>query len=546
MKLRPYQITAIERVAAEFAAGKASTLVVLPTGCGKTICFATIVAREPKRSLIVAHRQELISQAAGKVFAITGEEPEIEMADQRADSHMFRRAKVIIASKDTLRGSRLKRFDPSEFGMIITDEAHHAVATSYQHIYEHFKGVPHVGVTATPDRADESALGAIFESVAYVYELPDAIRDGWLCPITQRSVRVNSLDYSRCRTVAGDLNGRDLADVMANEEILQTVASVTIHEAKWRKTLVFAPPGYKAEGEDRCRTSERLTEIFNRHRPHCARMVSGETPNDERKQTLADFAENRFQFLINVGVFTEGFDDPSIELVAMARATKSRSLYSQMVGRGTRPLPGIVDGLATAEERRAAIARSPKPTCEVLDFQGNSGTHKLVHTADILGGNYTEAEVEQAEKLAKECGEACDMSEKLDEARKLIEAQQEAERARRRAVVGVAQYSTEEINAFDVLDLRPPVVRGWDAREPATSKQAEWLYRFGVPVTPKMTKREASVLLDAVFNRKKLGLCSYKVAEILRKHGLPGDVSPQDAKDTLARLRVSKRAPVMT
>ena len=539
MKLRPYQEQAKSAVAAAFAAGAKSTLVVLPTGCGKTVVFSTIAAEQPGRVLIIAHRQELINQAASKILGVTGHEAEIEMADQRADAHMFRRSKVIVASKDTLRGRRLDRFDPREFSMVITDEAHHAVAESYGNIYEKFAGVPHLGVTATPDRHDETALGKIFDSVAFVYELPDAIRDGWLCPITQRTIRVNTIDYSKCRTTGGDLNGRDLADVMNNEEILQTVADVTIRESKWRKALVFAPPGYKTEGQDRCRTSERLTEIFNRHRPDSARMVSGETPADERKQTLADYAEGRFQYLINVGVFTEGFDDPTIDMVVMARATKSRALYSQMVGRGTRTLPGVVDGLATAEERRAAIAASAKPTCEVLDFEGNAGQHKLMHTADILGGNYSEEEVEKAEKLAKKAGEACDMTEKLEEARKLLEAEREAERNKRRAVVGVAQYSSEIVDPFNVLDIAPVRFRGWDAREPASEKQIGLLKKFAVPIKDGMTKREASAVIGAVFARREAGLCNYKQAEIMAKHGLPtANVSYEAAKaiiDGMAR-----------
>jgi hypothetical protein len=145
---------------------------VLPTGCGKTVVFAHIIKQfgSRGRALVVAHREELIDQAAAKIQAVTGEVPDIEMADRHADVHMFRRAGVVVASVQTLLSDkRLHKFRPEDFTLIVTDEAHHATASSYRRIYDYFAQNPkcqHVGVTATPDRADEEALGQIYDSVA--------------------------------------------------------------------------------------------------------------------------------------------------------------------------------------------------------------------------------------------------------------------------------------------------------------------------------------------------------------------------------------------
>ena len=515
MKLRPYQEEGVAAIIDRLQNG-GSTLAVLATGLGKTVIAATVIERmrewsPRKRALALAHREELIYQAAKAINGITGEMPEIEMAGQHADLHMWRRAKVVIASKDTLRSpKRMAKFKPDEFGLVWVDEAHRAVAPSYQSIFKHFAGVPLLGVTATPDRTDEEALGKVFGSVAMVYELPDAIRDGWLCPINQHSVEVHGLDYSAVRTTAGDLNGRDLAEVMSNEKVLQQVADATIELSRGRKTLVFAPPGFKTEGENSFRSSERLTEIFNRHRDGCARLVMGTTPPDERANTLRDYRDGVFPILVNVGVFTEGFDDPSIEVIAMARATKSRSLYAQIVGRGTRALPGVVDGIDSADDRRAAIAASRKPTCEVLDFEGNAGTHKLVHVADILGGNYTEAEVELAEKKVRAAGGAVDVQVSLEDARDEIRRRADFDRMKRAAIKGKAQYSLTQVDPFESLNIYRPVTRGWDKAEPASEKQAKLLTRYKL-YRPGLTKREAGTLIGKLANngwKKPAGLVS--------------------------------------
>jgi superfamily II DNA or RNA helicase len=365
------------------------TLAVLPTGTGKTVCFAhvakTWLDSDRGRVLIMAHREELIQQAADKVLQVTGLHADIEMGESRADQcSLIDQAPVVITSVQTMcRPNRHERFDPRQFGLLIVDEAHHATAPTYRRVIDHFAQNPDLrilGVTATPDRADEEALGQAFESVAFTYEIETAIQDGWLVPIEQQFVQVQGLDLSGCRTTAGDLNEGDLARIMETEENLHGVVHPALELAGDRPSLFFMASVAHAE---------RGAEIANRHQAESAVCLHGKTPRDERREKLKAFSRGEFQHLFNCGLFLEGFDETSIAVVAMARPTKSRALYAQAVGRGTRPLPGLVDGLDDAAARRRAIAMSHKPGLLVLDFVGNSGRHKLVSTADILGGNYS-------------------------------------------------------------------------------------------------------------------------------------------------------------
>ena len=535
MILRPYQVAAVEGVFEAWRSAR-STLLVQPTGTGKTVTFAHVINRmSAGRALVLAHREELVFQAADKIARVTGQTPDVEMAEMRADSGLLGRPRVVVSSIQTQCAgrngdSRMKRFDPQEFSLLVVDEAHHATAPTYRRVLEYYGQNPDLkilGVTATPDRHDEEALGQVFDSVAFDYELLDAIRDGWLVPIKQRAVVVDGLDYSSIRTTAGDLNGADLAKVMEYEETLHGIAHPTVELAAGRKTLVFAASVAHAE---------RLCEIFNRHQSGCARFVTGTTPKDERRGMLADYAAGKFQILANVGVATEGFDEPGIQVVVMARPTKSRALYAQMSGRGTRPLPGLVDGPVTAEARLAAIATSAKPACEIVDFVGNSGRHKLVTTADILGGNCSDEVVARARAKAEEAdGAAVDMAEALVDAER--ELAEERERARRAAIRAKARYSCQVVDPFEVFHVEPWRERGWDKGRQPSEKMLALLEKNGID-TRSLTFTQAKQLVGEIINRYETKQCSYKQARLLARYGYPTDVPFAEASrliDALAK-----------
>lgn len=395
--LRPYQTECLDAVHMAFRSHDCA-LVVMATGLGKTVLFSHIASDwKQGRILVVAHREELIQQAREKLLSITPYPVGVEMAEAKAAGE-----KVIVSSIQTLsRERRLCRFEADDFGLVIIDEAHHAVADTYLRVIDHFRqntGCKLLGVTATPKRADELAMGQVFSTVAFDYGIEPASADGWLVPVAQQAVKVEGLDFSACRTTAGDFNEGDLEKIIADEQMLHKVAAPTVDLAGKRPTLVFCVTVDHAE---------RMAAVLRRYTSDsAAQVVSGKTPRDRRSQTVADFKAGRIQFLCNVGVFLEGFDAPNCACIAMARPTKSLGLYTQVIGRGTRSLPGVIDGLefATPTQRLAAIAASLKPDLLVLDYVGNSGRHKIITLADLLGGKYKSAVKDYARRTAEEEG----------------------------------------------------------------------------------------------------------------------------------------------
>lgn len=526
--LRPYQREAVDRVF-EAWEESGSTLVVMPTGTGKTITFAEIIRRaQPKRCLVLAHREELIFQAADKIRALTGLDSQIEMADQKVAANGFWLPNIIVSSIQTQcagrNGGRMQKFDPQSFGVVIVDEAHHAPAKSYRRVLEHYQSNPDVrilGVTATPDRADEKALGQIFDTVAYDYEIVDAINEGWLCPIRQTMVSVEDLDFSSVRTTAGDLNGKDLALIMEQEEMLHELVTPTLEITGDRRTIIFAASVFQAE---------RISDIIGRHGRKSA-WVCGKTKKDNRREILSEFADGKIQYMVNVGVLTEGFDDPGVEAIVMGRPTKSRALYAQMAGRGTRPLPGVIDGLDCPDLRKLAIAKSGKPACEVIDFVGNSGRHRLMSTADILGGRYDDDVISLATSKAKDRGSS-DMGglleeafEEIEEAKRRREEERLAEEARRREIkASKAKYRTSSVDPFSVFHIQPERERGWSAGKKPTDRMVSFLEKQNIDAN-EMTYTEAQQLIREIKSRWDNDLCTFKQAKLLKKHGLPSDVS---------------------
>jgi superfamily II DNA or RNA helicase len=546
MILRPYQSAASDAIFKEWLEHD-STLVVIPTGGGKTVLFADVIRRVfPRRALVIAHREELIFQARDKIERVTGLKADVEMGEYQADGGLFGLARVVVSTIQTQcsggdGGGRMAKFDPQRFGVLIIDEAHHATSPSYRRVIDYYRtnpGLKVLGVTATPDRADEEALGQVFQSVAFDYEVLDAIHDGWLVPIEQQMVHVEGLDYSSIRTTAGDLNGGDLAAVMEAEKNLQQMASASLAiigarpasagaATAGRRALVFTAS---------VKAAEMTAEILNRHRSGMAEWVCGETEREQRRRVLAAFAAGKVQVVCNCGVLTEGFDDPGVEVVIMGRPTKSRALYSQMVGRSTRPLPGLVDGPETAEARKAAIAASAKPSCLVVDFVGNAGRHKLITSADILGGKVSEEAVELAVARAAKAGGPVNMSEALDDAEEELKQEKRlAEAARRARLVATARFTAQAVDPFDVLHLDPVRARGWDQGRQLTEKQRALLARQGIN-PEKISFSEGRQLIAEIFRRWDGKLCSFKQAKVLRKYGYDTEMTFAEASATIDGL----------
>lgn len=423
----------------------------------------------------------------------------------------------------------------------LVHNSHHAVSTGNKSIVDYFtQGNPDIkvlGVTATPSRSDEKALGQIFQSVAAERDILWGISNGWLVPIEQLFVPVSGLDYSEIRTTAGDLNGADLSRVLENESNLQGMVQPTL-EAVFglpEKALNKIPTAdwgnYLSTIERRKRTivftasvaqAEAMSNIFNRVIPTLSCWLCGKTDDQSRKLIFDDFGCGRSTILVNCGVATEGYDNPYVELIVMARPTKSETLYRQMVGRGTRTLPGLIDDIALAVDRVSAIAQSSKPFVTIMDFVGNSGRHKLMSTANILGGNASDEAIELAEKKAKEKGVRVNMAKELEEAeeeiRKKIEVAREREESRKRKIVLKAKYTTQRISPFDALDIMPVRDRGWDSGKQLSEGQRKVLLRAGVN-PDGMSYAQGKQLVTTVIMRWKNKKSTVGQCSLLKRFG---------------------------
>lgn len=524
---RPYQIEAIE---AAFEQWKtvASTLIVMPTGTGKSVVFAKILRRwlehHMGRVMILAHRKELIAQAKAHAEA-AGASCEIEMASSRASN----KCDVVAASIQTLNAGtqcyecegvnssdchvcggsgRLKRmttFDARDFGLIITDEGHHATADSYIDVYTWFganKANKRLFVTATPERADGNGLHNVCESVAYEMGLRIAIDDGWLVPIRQQFIEVAGLDLSRVSTRQGDLADGELEraflgeDDADQERLLHAIAKPVLDISAGQQFIVFAS-GVKH--------AELLLAAFNAYDGSRVEMILGSTDPFERQRIVARLKSGVTQGLVNVGVATEGFDCPAVAVVAIARPTKSTPLYLQMIGRGTRPLPGVVDGPTTPAERKSAIELSRKTCCTVLDFVGNSGRHKLISVVDVLAGaNVDERDIETAIRLAKKADVAQDMDELLEKAKTAREARERAaEENRRLSTHRKADHADVRTTDVDLFGGRKfDAFRDYEPSHPNAASPAQVNYLVNLGVSPEkamnVSKGQAGAMITSI------------------------------------------------
>lgn len=499
--LRDYQIAAVEAVERELAESR-GTLVLMATGTGKTQVACDLIRRAKGRCLFIAHRDELIQQACKRIEQFTGAWPDIEQADLRADHTGG--GNVVASIQSLSRAHRLERFDPSEFSLIIVDEVHHATSKTYRRVLDYFDG-KRVGLTATPDRTDKEALGQVMDSVAYRYDILDAIKDGWLCPIVMRRIRVDSMDFSAVHTTAGDLNEGELEKIMLVEENLHAIAKPAVECAGSRKAIVFTTSVAHAE---------RLAEIIDRYAGAKVAMIAhGGTPQDQRRQLLREFHEGRWQYFCNVGIATEGYDEPGVACIVMGRPTKSRSLYVQMLGRGTRGGPKcLVPG---------------KSDCLLLDFVGNSGRHELVSAADVLGGEDSAPEMERAKEIVERSEKPIGIDEAKAAARLELERERsEASKKRREGVVGEIRYSVEDYNPYVMFDIRRDYLTERYGMAPATEAQtnaiARFMKKYADKVPQNLSKHEASRLLTQLVKRAQGGLATYGQLAVLAKGGMDG------------------------
>ena len=487
-ELRPYQQQARDRIHAEWDAGHTRTLLVLPTGTGKTIVFASVAAdqvRAGDRVLILAHRGELLEQAADKLQRSTGLVSAVEKAESTCLDSWFR---VVVGSVQTLqRTARLERFPQDYFGTIIIDEAHHAITDGYRRILDYFSGAKVLGVTATPDRGDMRNLGEVFDSLAFEYKLTDAIKEGYLCKIMAQTIPLQ-LDITSVTMSGGDYAVGDLGTAL--DPYLEQIAAEMARRCKSRKTVVFLPL---------IKTSQKFRDLLNAHGFRAAE-VNGQS--DDRRQLLADFDAGKYNVLCNSMLLTEGWDCPSVDCVVVLRPTKVRSLYSQMVGRGTRLSPGKTDLL-------------------LLDFLWMTDKHELCRPADLVCEDRTVAR-QMTEHLA-ETGCPEDIEEAAAQASEDVVAQREEalakqleeQRRKKAKLVDPLQYEMS-IQAEDLAGYVPAF--GWEAGPPSEQQTAA-LEKLGILPDAVESAGKAALLLDRLNKRRDEGLTTPKQIRCLEKYG---------------------------
>lgn len=500
--LRDYQVAAVEAVRRELAEHR-GTLVLLATGLGKTQCAAELIRTWPGRACFIAHRSELIKQAARRIEQFVGEEPEIEKAEDRAGLHGTR--PVVASIQSLAREGRLTRFPKDAFSLIVVDEVHHGVSATYRAVIDYFSGAKIVGLTATPDRLDGEALGQILDSVASRYELNEAIADGWLAPVKMRAVKVDGIDFSSIKTVAGDFHQGDLDALMAREESLHGVAKPAVDLAGNRPTIVFTTS---------IENARRLAEIIDRYAGRQAAVAVDSKQDDvECQRNYQLFESGERQFLVNVGKATEGYDHPPTSCVVMGRPTKSRALAVQMIGRGTRggplcPIPG-------------------KDDCLVIDFTGATEQHDVMGAVDALAGDVSDEEA----KAIKRAVASSPTPLSIDEARQLAaEAQRKAEEAaessrqRRALIKAQVAYREFDPNPYVNLGIRRDYLHERYGYAPATEKQLGYLRKAmgknAEQLPQGLGKQEASRLIGAIAKRRDAGLCTMSQLYALKKRGI--------------------------
>ena len=505
--LRPYQQAARDKIHAQWEQGRARTLLVLPTGTGKTIVFASVAAdqvRAGDRVLILAHRGELLEQAADKLRRSTGLVSAVEKAESTCLGSWFR---VVVGSVQTLqRSARLERFPRDYFGTIIIDEAHHAITDGYRRILDYFEHAKVLGVTATPDRGDMRNLGEVFDSLAYEYKLTDAIKEGYLCKIMAQTIPLK-LDISEVGFTSGDYSLGQLGTAL--DPYLGQIAAEMAQRCAGRKTVVFLPL---------IKTSQKFRDLLNA-KGFQAAEVNGQSA--DRKEVLADFDAGKYNVLCNSMLLTEGWDCPSVDCVVVLRPTKVRSLYSQMVGRGTRLAEGKTDLL-------------------LLDFLWMTDRHELCRPADLVCED-REVARQMTENLA-ESGAAQDIEEAAAQAGEDVVAQREealakqlAEQRRKKAkLVDPLQYEMS-IQAEDLSGYVPAF--GWEAGPPSAEQTAA-LEKLGILPDAVESAGKASLLLDRLHKRRDEGLTTPKQIRCLEKYGFAhvGTWSFEQARHMIDRI----------
>lgn len=383
MKLRPYQEEALQAVITSPERGIKRPMVVLPTGMGKTVVFTSIAREMNQRTLVIAHREELLNQAKRKFQVVW---PGVSTGIVQGRKNEVG-AKVVVGSVQTLvNEKRIKQV--GDFGLIVVDECHHAASESYQKVLKNLgafekDGPVTFGVTATPNRGDGLGLDGTFQEIVYEKDIIYGIENGYLCDLRGVVCRLD-VDFKKLKTSGGDIQASSASNLLLAANAPQYAVKAYKEHAPGRKGVVFTPT---------VKVAEMMADAFtDAGIPSAA--VSGDTKPEERKRILEALNTGEIQMVMNCGILTEGFDQPDIGVVMIARPTQSQSLYIQMVGRGARLHPS-------------------KDHCVIIDMVGASDRNDLITMPSLYGTKTGETIKQAKDRQEKEQTEAKEKPEPI-------------------------------------------------------------------------------------------------------------------------------------
>lgn len=501
---RPYQEEAVEAFYRAIRT-HSSPMIVMATGLGKTFTAAEIIRRWPRGPVMfMAHTEELINQSADTIREHTGRRVVIEMGQLRArDEDLLQDDIVIVTSVQSMSTpGRLRKYSGFNIGLLIIDECHHATGSTYVRVQDHYRSLnPNLkilGLTATPRRADNTAMGLVFDHVAYNMDITRGMEASYLVPFVPLSATITGVDFERIGLKKNkfgevDFNRNHLDAELSADKPSYGMVDATIRELPNTPLIFFTTRKLQAH---------KIAAIFNEYEPGSARAVDGETDKDERRRIAQGFKTGEYLRLVNCQVLTEGFDAPNAAAVVMGRWTKSESLYLQMLGRGLRPLPSAeIDRYETPEERLFAITNSAKPVCTVLDFVGVT-QHGIVNCYDVLGGDY-DVDIRQfASQLYQPKGQNGQAPKPLTKAEFELARRLKALDAALNAhegIIGRAEYTITPAKVGAGIPSAPVGSRGT-----CSDKQAKMLISLGVRPTKALgcSAKQAGAMIDSLMNSR--------------------------------------------
>ncbi len=525
--LRDYQRERVDETLSLIKDNRSCTMTLHP-GAGKTVIGSVMAKHWPGRVLWLAHRGFLCTQARVTLSRVCKQYVDLEKAGWRSGD-----SRVVVASVQTLRGQRLRNFRPDSFSLIICDEFHHGAAPGYREIFDWFADAKLIGLTATPKRADKLGLWNVSETHCKPFGVEHGVEWGSFVPVISVAECLDEIQLSKIKTVAGDFALNELEEQIA--AACAPIAQLAVKHMKDRQTIIYTPGV----------ASAHAVAATLRKMGKTSAAVDAKTDEITRSRIQKDFENEEIQYIVNCGIYTEGYDAPNCRGIVMARPTKSESLYCQAAMRGGRPL-SHVGYLATPEARRAAIAASAKPNFLLLDITGQPGKHSLATAIDILGGDAIDEKVKsKVSELDSLDGE--DLTSKIARAKKEVEdeevAAQQAEMANQARIAEAAAKAevksrSHSFDAFKKLgfDDRQHGTEIDNPKQPASVADVEWLKKNKLPFR-NATREYVDKLKNQARQWAKDGMATWAMRKMLSGYGLPVDMKFVDAGPIIGYIK---------